>query len=583
METLLSVLGRSSLALFQGALGARTRLRLVPSGRLARLASLLALFSRSDEASETLLAEKFEQLEVHGDLSAYEARGLDRLRDLMNLRRLAFGKVQYGKARLRQGFVRRAPLDLLQSDSEENDFLHSVEDITESAVLVAELYWKLFDTCEGGIPELRNVGMQLYFHLFNQVFDAKIARARLLHLTDSIQRDKGVSSLVLGLLRQGAVAEGRQIGRYLLTEGVELEDPNRVSGLYWIAEILWFLHAWAHEKLTHETALRYLYHISFTQPDRGGMLEIDSPFYGEFETVNEMAREAFAYRETLMETVLELWKDFDGEFDPIFARVLETLAGREARVPDQRASWERVWSRAQGAFASDYLYVVEGNLSYWAGNWKEAAENYETALNLNPSIRPALMNLPFAYARMNKPKEHEHSVQKLLMHDKFYPSALCVAGNSYFLMGESEEADTYYEQLRGLPGWDSKVDYYKSTFCLQNGLHHQALRFALAAKQAMPTDASVVHHLSVCYDAVGEKGKALETLKALETHTASWLRFYRFTLERDLGNHLEAKETLARIPSDYFEDPEELEAALTFARVQQDIGLLRHLRTKNPR
>ncbi len=581
MGFLISALGNSSRALFQAVLGMPPGLRLIPGGRLSRLTSLLALFSRSDEAAESLLNEKFSSLQIQGDLTEYEAKALERLRDLMQLRLLAFGRTAEGKQRIRQGFVQRAARELDIADTDSAQFSFGTQDITEGATGVAQLYWKLFDSCRGSIPELRPVAMQLYYAVFGVPFSEVTAQLRITRLTDSIQRDAGVPFLVLNLIKQGALFEAREIGRHLLNEQVELEDEDLVNGLYWFTEIFWFQRAWASEKLTHETTLRFLYHLCFSQPDRGGFLEIDSQFFSEFEMVNELAREAFTYRETLVATFLRMWEAFDGEFDPFFQKNLESLVGGTSKIFDSRLSWEKLWKRSQETFSREYLHVVEGNLCYVAGQLEDAADCYETALKIDPDLRPALLNLLFVYARLGRRAEHARLADRLTT-KRPLPSTWYAIGDSYLLAGDEATAEAYFEPLREVPGWELKLDYYKSTFCHQNGMHEAALRFALAAFAANPGDTTIAYHLSLCHNAVGNKDAALSILKAHgPSDRPSWLHFYRFTLERDLGHHMAASETLMEIPSEYFEDPEELEAALNYARGRQDLGLMRHLKKKH--
>ncbi|MBI4406040.1 MAG: hypothetical protein HY537_17915, partial [Deltaproteobacteria bacterium] len=86
--------------------------------------------------------------------------------------------------------------------------------------------------------------------------------------------------------------------------------------------------------------------------------------------------------------------------------------------------------------------------------------------------------------------------------------------------------------------------------------------------------------LSLCYNAVGEKDRALDMVKTMP-EGPQWLNYYRFTLERDVGQLSQASETLLKIPTDYFQDPEELEAAVDFAKNRQDLVLLRHLVKKD--
>jgi tetratricopeptide (TPR) repeat protein len=146
-------------------------------------------------------------------------------------------------------------------------------------------------------------------------------------------------------------------------------------------------------------------------------------------------------------------------------------------------------------------------------------------------------------------------------------------------LGDEARAEAYYEQLEEQPGWALKTEYYKSTFCYENGLYELALQFARRAHRKNPTDSAINYHLSLCYNALGEKDEALAMVKRMG-EAPQWLNYYRFTLERDAGRHSEASETLLRIPSEYFEDPDEWEEALDFARGQKDLTLLRHLKKR---
>lgn len=100
-----------------------------------------------------------------------------------------------------------------------------------------------------------------------------------------------------------------------------------------------------------------------------------------------------------------------------------------------------------------------------------------------------------------------------------------------------------------------------------------------------PTDSGISFHLSRCYSLLGDKERALEVFKMaqgdvsreLGSHSA-WLQFYQFTLERDSGRAEEASQTLLKIPKEYFEDSEELEVAIDFAKKRKDLILLRHLK-----
>jgi tetratricopeptide (TPR) repeat protein len=205
---------------------------------------------------------------------------------------------------------------------------------------------------------------------------------------------------------------------------------------------------------------------------------------------------------------------------------------------------------------------------------------FEKALELNSSLRPALLNLPFVYARLKLPEKHARLAERISEDRLLRPASLYVLGNSYLLLGDESRAQSFYDELKKHGGgWERKTDYYKSTFCFEHGLFPKALEYARRAHELNPTDASIRYHLSVCYDAVGEKDRALDMVKTMDS-APEWLNYYRFTLERDAGRFHEASETLMRIPAAYFEDPEELQAALEFARGRKDLVLLRHLRNR---
>ena len=153
-------------------------------------------------------------------------------------------------------------------------------------------------------------------------------------------------------------------------------------------------------------------------------------------------------------------------------------------------------------------------------------------------------------------------------------------GNSFLLLDRDEEAQKFYDELRAFEGWGKKVDYYQATFCFENGLFEKALRFAKKAHEIIPQDMSVSFHLSQCLNAVGEKNAALEILKKIGHAGPQWLRYYQFTLERDAGRLGDAYQTLLQIPTEYFDDPDELEAALDFAKHSSDLNLLRRLKAR---
>jgi tetratricopeptide (TPR) repeat protein len=185
----------------------------------------------------------------------------------------------------------------------------------------------------------------------------------------------------------------------------------------------------------------------------------------------------------------------------------------------------------------------------------------------------------FALVRLNQLDTLDEAARRLLSEPGLYPAILYTAGNVYSLVsGRESKADELYSELKTYPGWKAKADFYRSTFCYQQGLFKKAVEYGLKAQNLVPVDPSINYHLSLCYRALGEKERALDVVRHLpSTETDTWFQFYRFTLERDSGKYKDALKTLLEIPRDYFQDPEELNEAIRFAKDQQDFILLKHL------
>jgi len=550
--------------------------------RVQSMGALMTLYGKNDVVSERHVAEQMARMKRDGELTPVEERWMTRLRDLMTLRSMAFGPVEEGKKGLRQAltFTVVSPRALFESvelmtEAEGAEF---VRDVGVAATHVSDLYWKLYDTAIGDYPDLSRHARDLYRRIFGLDFDPQSSREAIGRLTDAIGREQGVPFLILNLIRTENSHAGRSIAQSLLTADIEMDQDIR-SGLYWIAELHWFTQENKGILPDHESTIRYLYHLCFTNPERAGFLEIDSQFFSQFETVNEVAREGFLFKETLIEKILMLWKDHEGYFDATFQSVLEAMTSVKSKVYDERETWALYWNREHANFSRDYLYVVEGNLSYASGQYEDARVYFEKALKINSSLRSALLNIVFCYARLGKEEMHDLAVEKMLVETALFPSSLYVAANSYLIARRFSKADEFYNQLAAHEGWERKVDYYKSTFCFENGLYELALKHAKKAHELNPHDSSMSYHLSLCFNAMGEKDQALTMVKRLDD-APEWLNYYRFTLERDAGRHHEASETLMQISSDYFQDPEELEAALDFARDRKDLVLLRHLRNR---
>ncbi|MBI4405276.1 MAG: hypothetical protein HY537_14025, partial [Deltaproteobacteria bacterium] len=476
--------------------------------------ALVKLFLSDDASSKTLLKERLSRLAVDNTLTTYERRWIERLLGLADLQQLTFETVKAGKRRFAQGFTYVKDESSRTKATDTQPLTFSAQDITDSAMTVADLYWKLYDTAMGSYPELTKPAHLLFKRIFAESFDADTARTQIERLSDSIQRDGGFPFIILNLIRKGHWQMARQITELLLRQNEALDIDEEIrSSLYWVTELYWFTKERTSTVSDYETSIRYLYHLCFTNPERAGFLEIDSQFFSQFETVSELVKEALLFKETLVERIFILWKEHEGYFDNVFLHNLEVLTNQKCKIYDHREAWESFWKREKQAFLRDYLYVVEGNLCYANSQYEDAQAYYEKALRLNAGLRPACLNLIFCYARTGNQELHQFMVDKLLADRSLWPAALYVVANSFFLLRDSKTADHYYEELKKVDGWQTKTEYYKSTFCFENGLFELALDYAQRANHANPNDSSIRYHLSLCYNAVGEKDRALDMVK----------------------------------------------------------------------
>ncbi|NBX68435.1 MAG: tetratricopeptide repeat protein [Proteobacteria bacterium] len=547
--------------------------------------SLWKLFEEASENSHTICSIKIsERLGLENNEKS--RRWNLAFKNLLDLKLLLDSPQELrGKKGLQQALLFKASSRKELCDSQRHLEIKNINDICEAAMIISELLNRTLSIAETEESRVGEEARGLLENVLGFPFDSLRSRAFIEKLTDALHRNSGAPFLILNLLSRGRYFQARELGRAVLADEVEVSEDLK-STLYWVAEVDWFSKKKKDEILEHDTAIKHLYHLCFTNPDRAGILEIDSQFSSEFGPVNEIIEEGFLFKETLVEALLELWKDYEGWFDGVFQTSLEAMTGRKSKIFDERANWERYWRQEKEQFSRDYLYVVEGNLSYASGQVKDAQYCYERALAISPKLRSAIFNLLMVSAELKDHKTHERIKNLILEEAEWMPLALSSIANSFVLLNDDKKALEYYSELKTHRGWERKTEFYLSVFCFDRGYFDKALTYAIKASELNPSDTSVSFHLSRCYSVLGEKEAALQAFKRSQGPTAteiaprhtSWLNFYQFTLERDSGRCEEAVQTLMKIPKDYFQDPEELKQAVDFAKDINDFSLLRHLK-----
>ena len=540
----------------------------------------LTLFSKNDLTSDSLLLHEVRD-HLRQNLTPKEREILNQLVSLVELRFLVSHAPRTSKEALQEAFIFRSGEERAREYIQKPEFSvddFSIQEIADAATSVSSLFWKVFQIANDSKNPLSKPARQLLEASLSKPFEPHIYSLYIETLTDSIQREGGIPFLLLNLISRGQWEWAKPLGQRLLTSDLSIDEETRAC-LYWMSEIQWFTRC----SITvpdFESTIRHLYHLCFVNPERVGFLEIDSQFFSQFETVNELAREGFLFKETLVDRVLHLWDEQAFFFDSLFRVTLQVLTQQKSKIYQTRESWLKWWEREKEGFEKEYLFLVEGNLHYVSHQFDDALEFFDKALEVNPHSRPALLNRLFCLAKTNQVTAHKKAADEILQMKSLYPSSLSVIGNSFLLLGKDEEAKGIYLELSQIDGWSRKTDYYQSTFCFENGLFEKALKFALRAHEINPEDMSVGFHLCQCYSAVGKKAEALEILKKVDGGGPQWLNYYRFTLERDAGRLGDAHQTLLQIPTEYFDDPDELEAALDFAKNSSDLNLLRRLKSR---
>jgi len=519
----------------------------------------LALYKKDQSSSDQILLQHLEQnqallgnQEEHDWHQAFVS--LAELRSILN-----------GNS-IESAFLLESKENESPSHYEEFDF----EELFEASRKVRGLLWKVYCVSQVSDHPLEKEAKKILEPLVKVPIDT---------LIEAMQKEEGIPFLLLNSVARKNWGLAKTLGRQLLSKEIVLEEETRVC-LYWISEILWFSQSKVRVS-DFESTIRYLYHLCFINPERAGFLEIDSQFFSQFDSVSELAQEGLLFKETLINRILSLWEQQGVVFNSVFVEALQLLTQQKNKIYQDLPLWKQWWSREEAEFEKSVLFCVEGNLHYAAKRFKEALECYDRSLQSDPHLRPALLNRVFCLAQLGLREDHENAVEDLVSRSSLFPSNLIASGNSFLLTSQKDKAQTFFSQLSAeVEGWDKKTEYYQSIFCLEHELFEEALHFARLAFEKAPDDQRYGFHLSRCLKESGRIEEALEVVRTLSLVGPEWLLFYRFTLERDAGLVSEAHQTLCALSDDYFDDPEELQEAVEFAKTIQDLSLLRRFKIR---
>lgn len=438
---------------------------------------------------------------------------------------------------------------------------------------VAKLLWRLFDILSQEKHPFLKEAERFHKIIFKSSFDKLTLKNQFTELTDRILHEEGFPYFVLASLTQMPLAWVHGYLNDLLPQK-SLTLTESEKSLYWFSEILLFIQKHKESPLNERELLKNIYPVIFLTPERGGLLEIDGPFYQEFEMIQEMVKEGLLYREELIDSLFELWSRFENWFDQPFLTLFEEFFPLQNKVYQHLETLSKVWDRERESFSKDYLWVIEANLSYWHGDYASAQFFLEKALNQSPQLLVARINLLFVLARLKNSVALEKEVQWLKkVFSTIPPQVLFSIAGSFLILKDFKSANQNLEILRKEE--IKNLDLQVSIFCLDQGFADLALEFAKQAS-LVSQESSVAYQLSRCYEKLGEKETALSTLSSISQMQDSML-FYRFTLQRDLGLYSEAEEGLKNLSRNQLEE-RELEEVIRFSKERNNLSLLRQFK-----
>jgi tetratricopeptide (TPR) repeat protein len=148
------------------------------------------------------------------------------------------------------------------------------------------------------------------------------------------------------------------------------------------------------------------------------------------------------------------------------------------------------------------LEFIDKGIDFFAsGNFKDAIDQFETALKLNPDIPEAYQNLASAYFRAGFYQKAIEAAQKALDLNPNSVQMVKLLSVAYSSLGNEDKALEYHEKLKAFPDTEFSAEELYNMGVIEANRRNDgaAAEYFEKAARAKPDFALVHYQLGLCY------------------------------------------------------------------------------------
>jgi tetratricopeptide (TPR) repeat protein len=207
-------------------------------------------------------------------------------------------------------------------------------------------------------------------------------------------------------------------------------------------------------------------------------------------------------------------------------RLIRTIAAFQlARLPDQY--FGKAGLRQRQKVTDEYIrtqminadhpsaHMNLGILALNRGDYAGAEASYRKAIEIEPALTTAYVNLADLYRVMNRDREGEQVLRNALKRDPDMAAVNYALGLNLVRRGAHEEAMTYLERASRLEPGNARYAYVYGVGLHSTGKPDKAVAFLTGALRENPYDRDLLFSLSTFNQELGKRKEALEYAEKL--------------------------------------------------------------------
>ncbi len=158
-----------------------------------------------------------------------------------------------------------------------------------------------------------------------------------------------------------------------------------------------------------------------------------------------------------------------------------------------------------------YFYFIQGLLQEREGQYQQAIESYQQALNYDSLRAPLFVQLGVAYSLSGNIEQALQQAQEAIKRDEKYIPSYFLLGSILIRQNKVKEALPVYEKVIALEPENQAALFILGTLYLNNSNYGQAIEVLQKVCQLAPDQAEAFMSLAGAYLAVDKKKEAIET------------------------------------------------------------------------